>query len=72
MIICNDIEIRNAHLTIKVYNNNNKGKMPERAHPTDAGYDVYYTREESIMIPSHQVVLIDIYIAIEIPVRIVC
>ena len=69
--IYNDIETRNIHLAIKIYNDNDKDKIPEKAYTTNVGYNIYYTREEPIIISSHQVILIDIYIAIEISVEIV-
>jgi deoxyuridine 5'-triphosphate nucleotidohydrolase len=55
-----------------VYNDDDKGKMPERAHENDAGFDVRYTGEESLTIKSQQTSLIDLFIAMEIPTGIVC
>ena len=66
------VKQNDGYYAVKVYNDQDKGKLSEKAHPTDAGYDVYYTGKEAIRIPSHQVILVDIYIAIEIPVGVVC
>ena len=72
MVIHDEIEIKDANLAIKVYNDDDKGKMPERAHENDAGFDVRYTGEESLTIKSQQTSLIDLFIAMEIPAGIIC
>jgi hypothetical protein len=61
-----------GYYAVKVYNDQGKGKLPEKAHSTDAGYDVFYTGEKEEVIPAHKVLLVDIYIAIEIPVGVMC
>src|SRR5579884_2151934 len=66
------VEQNNSYYAVKVYNNQDKGKLSEKAHPTDARYNIYYTRKEVIRILSHQVILVDIYIIIEIPIEVVC
>ena len=67
-----DNETKDALLAIKVYNDDDKGQIPERAHENDAGFDVRYTGEESLVIKSQQTNVIDILIAMEIPEGIVC
>jgi len=73
--ICNSEEspvTKDANLAIKIYNDDNKGAIPERAHENDAGFDVKYTGEEPIEIRPQQTVYIDLYIALEIPPGTVC
>ncbi|CAG8683212.1 2193_t:CDS:1, partial [Ambispora gerdemannii] len=60
--------MNNMNLMIKMYNNEKKGKLPEQAHPTDAGFDVQYPGETPIQISSRQTVLIDLHITFKIPV----
>ena len=57
---------------IKIYNNEDKGKMPERAHEHDAGFDLRYPGEEAILVYPHQTIMIDLYLAIKVPVGTVC
>ena len=74
IMIIKDIEeeIKDANLMIKIYNDQDKGKIPERAHETDAGFDVRYTGDEPLTIHSQQTTIVDLFIAIEIPVGTVC
>jgi dUTP pyrophosphatase len=65
-------KIKDANLAIKIYNDQDKGKMPERTYETDAGFDVRYTGDEPLVIHPQQTTLIDLYIAMEIPVGTVC
>ena len=65
-------EVKDSNLMIKVYNEDNKGAIPERKHKTDAGFDVRYTGKESLIIPPHQLAIIDLHITIEIPPGTVC
>ena len=60
------------NLMIKMYNDKEKGKLPERAHPTDAGFDVRYPGETPIQVTPRQTVLIDLHIAFEVPVGTIC
>jgi len=74
IMIIKDIkeEVKDVNLAIKIYNDQDKGKIPERAHETDAGFDVRYTGDEPLTIHSQQTTIVDLFIAIEIPVGTVC
>jgi hypothetical protein len=67
-----ELEEKSANLMIKVYNDNDKGKMPERAHETDAGFDLRYPGEEAILVQPYRTIMIDLFLAIEVPVGTVC
>ncbi|CAG8744335.1 10529_t:CDS:2, partial [Racocetra fulgida] len=54
-------------IELKVFDNNGKGKIPERAHETDAGFDLRYPETEELVISPQETVMIDSYIAIEVP-----
>jgi deoxycytidine triphosphate deaminase len=54
-------------LEIKVFDNNGKGRLPERAHETDAGFDLKYSGSEDLTIPPFETIIIDSQIAIEVP-----
>lgn len=41
------------------------GLMPTRAHPTDAGLDLY--TPHNVIVPAHESVIVDTEVAVEIP-----
>ncbi|KAG9286076.1 hypothetical protein G9A89_022753 [Geosiphon pyriformis] len=52
---------------LKWYSNNGEGIMPERAHDTDAGFDLRYSGKDAIKLELHSHTCIDLKIALEIP-----
>src|SRR5581483_891862 len=54
-------------LTLKYFDNNGEGKKPEKAHDTDAGLDLYYFGNESLLVPAGKITAVDTQVAIEIP-----
>ena len=59
-------------IQIKVFTNNGKGKIPERAHETDAGFDMRYPGKEILNILPNDAAFINTHIAMEIPVGSYC
>ncbi|KAG9305659.1 hypothetical protein G9A89_022581 [Geosiphon pyriformis] len=55
-------------LELKWYSNNKEKICPERAHDTDAGFDLQYPEQSSIIIAPHSLIKIDLKIVLEIPV----
>ncbi|KAG9298568.1 hypothetical protein G9A89_018927 [Geosiphon pyriformis] len=55
-------------LKLKWYSDNEEEICPERAHDTDASFDLRYPRQSPIIIAPHSLVKIDLKIALEIPV----
>ncbi|KAG9295732.1 hypothetical protein G9A89_001749 [Geosiphon pyriformis] len=51
---------------IQYFDNRHLGIIPERAHPTDAGFDLHYPEDQSTMLPSRSITKIDLKIAVEI------
>ncbi|KAG9289110.1 hypothetical protein G9A89_022419 [Geosiphon pyriformis] len=51
---------------LKWFSNNNKGIMPERAHDTDARFDLRYLRKDPIKLELHSCTCIDLKVALEI------
>ncbi|KAG9293795.1 hypothetical protein G9A89_019133 [Geosiphon pyriformis] len=43
------------------------GIIPERVHPTDAKFDLYYLEDQSTMLPPRSITKIDLKIVVEIP-----
>ena len=54
------------NVEIKIFDNNGKGIIPEKAHENDAGFDFKYPEEKPLVIQPHEIVKIDFHIAIEI------
>ncbi|KAG9291759.1 hypothetical protein G9A89_012044 [Geosiphon pyriformis] len=52
---------------LKWYSNNGEGIMPEHAHDTDVGFDLRYSRKETIKLEPHSHIYIDLKIVLEIP-----
>ncbi|KAG9298930.1 hypothetical protein G9A89_015952 [Geosiphon pyriformis] len=52
---------------LKWYSDNREGIMPERAHDTDAGFNLRYPRKDAIKLKLHSHTCIDLKIALEIP-----
>ncbi|KAG9297589.1 hypothetical protein G9A89_007664 [Geosiphon pyriformis] len=52
---------------LKWYSDNGEGIMPERAHDTDAGFDLRYSEKEVIKLEPHSCTCIDLKVALEIP-----
>ena len=59
-------------IQIKVFTNNGKGKIPERAHETDAGFDMRYPGKEILNILPNDAAFINTHVAMEIPVGSYC
>ena len=59
-------------IEIKVYLDKEKGKEPEKAHNTDAGFDLRYPEDKPLEIKPGKITFIDSYIAIEIPENTYC
>jgi len=57
---------------IKVFDDNGKGILPEKAHETDAGFDLKYPETTLLIIQPKDIVKIDSHIAIEIPMGTYC
>jgi len=57
---------------IKVFDDNGKGILPEKAHETDAGFDLKYPETTPLIIQPKDIVKIDSHIAIEIPMGTYC
>ncbi|KAG9288982.1 hypothetical protein G9A89_015531 [Geosiphon pyriformis] len=53
-------------LELKWYNNNEEKICPKRVHDINAGFDLQYPRQSSIIIAPHSLVKIDLKIALEI------
>ncbi|KAG9303263.1 hypothetical protein G9A89_013589 [Geosiphon pyriformis] len=51
---------------LKWYSDNGEGIMPERAHDTDAGFDLRYPEKDAIKLEPHSHTCIDLKIALEI------
>lgn len=54
-------------MEIKIKRLHDNAKIPTKAHPTDAGFDLYACLEENVYIHSHETVMIPIGFAWEIP-----
>lgn len=54
---------------VKVYKTHTSAKLPERAHPTDAGMDLFYCPNDgvSVTIPPQQSVLLQTGIKMQVP-----
>ncbi|KAG9292796.1 hypothetical protein G9A89_006357 [Geosiphon pyriformis] len=52
---------------LKWYSDNGEGIMPERAHDTDAGFDLKYSGKDAIKLELHSRTCIDLKIALKIP-----
>ncbi|KAG9307185.1 hypothetical protein G9A89_017013 [Geosiphon pyriformis] len=51
---------------IRYFDNGHLGIIPERAHPTDAEFDLCYPENQSTMLPLRSITKIDLKIAVEI------
>ncbi|KAG9286961.1 hypothetical protein G9A89_001199 [Geosiphon pyriformis] len=51
---------------LKWFSNNNKGIMSEHVHNTDAGFDLRYSRKDTIKLEPHLCICINLKIALEI------
>ncbi|KAG9285817.1 hypothetical protein G9A89_013242 [Geosiphon pyriformis] len=52
---------------IRYFDNGHLGIIPERAHPTDAGFDLRYPEDQSTTLPPRSITKIDLKIVVEIP-----
>ncbi|KAG9302394.1 hypothetical protein G9A89_011444 [Geosiphon pyriformis] len=52
---------------IQYFDNGHLGIIPEKAHPTDAGFDLRYPEDQSTTLPPRSITKIDLKIAVEIP-----
>ncbi|KAG9284415.1 hypothetical protein G9A89_023672 [Geosiphon pyriformis] len=52
---------------IRYFDNEHLGIIPERAHPTDAGFDLCYSEDQSTTLPPRSITKIDLKLAVEIP-----
>ncbi|KAG9293313.1 hypothetical protein G9A89_007559 [Geosiphon pyriformis] len=52
---------------IRYFDNGHLGIIPERAHPTDAEFDLCYSEDQSTTLPPRSITKIDLKIAVEIP-----
>ena len=59
-------------IEIKIFDDNGKGKLPEKAYETDTGFDLKYPEQTSITIQPNEIIQIDSHIAIETPARTYC
>lgn len=64
--------IQKDGIEIKVYLDKEKGKEPEKAHNTDAGFDLRYPEKEKLEIKPGKIAFIDSHIAMEIPENTYC
>ncbi|KAG9299509.1 hypothetical protein G9A89_020680 [Geosiphon pyriformis] len=55
-------------LELKWYSDDDKGICPEKAHKTDASFDLRYSEQSFIVIALHSLIRIDLKIALEISV----
>ncbi|CAG8700793.1 12739_t:CDS:1, partial [Ambispora gerdemannii] len=53
--------------TIKYYNHKKEGIKPEKAHPTNAEFDLRYPGKKPLILKPHTVTKIDLKIAVEVP-----
>ncbi|KAG9291082.1 hypothetical protein G9A89_012954 [Geosiphon pyriformis] len=53
--------------TLKWFNDNEEGIMPEHAHDTDTRFDLRYPEKDVIKLEPHLCICIDLKIALEIP-----
>ena len=63
----NKLVIQNDKMEIKVFTNYGKGKIPERTHEEDAGFDIKYPGVTILNIPPKEVMFVNTWIAMEIP-----
>ena len=54
-------------LTLKYFDNNGQGKQPTKAWKTDAGLNLYYTGDKSLILPAKKTTLVNTFIVLEIP-----
>ena len=66
MIIQDELEIRDANLAIKVYNDDDQDDQSEQTHEEDTRFNIKYSGEEPLTIRSQQTTLIDLYITTDI------
>jgi deoxyuridine 5'-triphosphate nucleotidohydrolase len=59
-------------IQIKVFTNNGKGKLPEKAHETDAGFDMRYPGKEILNILPYEASFVNTHVAMEIPTGSFC
>ena len=59
-------------IQIKVFTNNGKGKLPERAHETGTGFDMRYPGKEILNILPYEATFINTHVAMEIPTGSFC
>ncbi|KAG9294105.1 hypothetical protein G9A89_021464, partial [Geosiphon pyriformis] len=52
---------------IRYFDNGHLGIIPERAYPTDAGFDLHYPEDQSTTLPLRSITKIDLKIVVEIP-----
>jgi hypothetical protein len=52
-------------LTLKYFDNNHKGRRPEKAHNSDAGFDLYYEENEPLILLAEKITAVDTHIALE-------
>ncbi|KAG9292197.1 hypothetical protein G9A89_023917 [Geosiphon pyriformis] len=52
---------------IRYFDNGHLGIIPEKAHPTDTGFDLRYPEDQSTTLPPRSITKIDLKIAVEIP-----
>ncbi|KAG9306953.1 hypothetical protein G9A89_008713 [Geosiphon pyriformis] len=52
---------------IRYFDNGHLGIIPERAYPTDTGFDLRYPEDQSTMLPPRSITKIDLKIVVEIP-----
>ncbi|KAG9295056.1 hypothetical protein G9A89_017850 [Geosiphon pyriformis] len=52
---------------IQYFDNRHLEIIPERAHPTDAEFDLHYLEDQSTTLPPRSITKIDLKIAVEIP-----
>ena len=64
--------IQKDGIKIKVYLDKEKGKEPEKAYNTDAGFDLRYPEDKLLEIKPGKITFIDSYIAMEIPENTYC
>jgi deoxyuridine 5'-triphosphate nucleotidohydrolase len=54
-------------LTLKYFDNDHKGRKPEKAYNSDAGFDLYYEENEPLILAAGKITAVDTFIALEIP-----
>ncbi|KAG9297214.1 hypothetical protein G9A89_019495 [Geosiphon pyriformis] len=52
---------------IRYFDNGHLGIIPERPHPTDAGFNLHYPEDQSTTLPPRSITKIDLKIVVEIP-----